>query len=330
MTAAASAESSSPVVPLFIGIDVAKDKLDLARSDTGQVGAFTNDAPGWQKLIESFAAAPSKPTLIVVEATGGYEQGLLDALLDAGLPVARVNPGRVRHFAQAQGILAKTDRIDAAVLLEFARHIALPLAQKRSENQSELEALVTCRRQLIHVRTEQTNRRGRTTSTSARKSIDAVLKELARQIKSLDKQIQKLIDCDDDFKHLNTLLRSVPGIAGVLSSTLIAELPELGHGPHRRIAALVGVAPFNRDSGRFQGKRAIRGGRASIRSALYLAALAASRFNPVIRVFAQRLKATGKANKVVIVACMRKLLSFINAMIRDGLTWDQLNVVRTA
>jgi transposase len=318
--------SSQASYALFAGIDVAKDKLDLARSDAQCVSTFTNDPAGWQKIIESFAAA--KATLIVVEATGGYEQGLLDALLDAALPVARVNPGRVRHFAQAQGILAKTDGIDAGVLLEFARHIAPPLSQKRSQNQSELEALITCRRQLIHVRTEQTNRRGRTSSASAKKAIDAVLKELARQIKSLDKQIQKLIDCDDDFNHLDKLLRSVPAIGMVLSSTLIAELPELGSGPHRQVAALVGVAPFNRDSGRFKGKRAIRGGRASVRSALYLAALAATRFNPVIKVFAQRLKATGKANKVVIVACMRKLLALINAMIRDGLTWHQLNVVK--
>jgi transposase len=316
-----SPASSLPSGSLFVGIDVAKDKLDLARSDAKGAASFTNDPAGWQKIVESFAAA--KPTLIVVEATGGYEQGVLDALLDAGLSVARVNPSHVRHFAKARGILGKADGIDAQVLLEFARLLSPPLTEKRSKNQAELDALVTCRRQLIHVRTEQTNRRGRTSSARAKGAIDAVLKTLAKQIQSLDRQIQELIDCDDDFKHLDRLLRSVPGVGGVLSSTVIADLPELGGSDRRHIGALVGVAPFNRDSGRFQGKRAIRGGRAAVRGVLYMATIAAIRFNPVIKAFAQRLKAAGKLNKVIIVACMRKLLVTLNAMVRDGADWQQ-------
>jgi transposase len=320
-------QSSSQFVPgLFVGIDVAKDKLDLARSDSEQLLTVANDPDGIRQIVELLASA--SPATIVVEATGGLERKLVDALLDADLPVALVNPGHVRHFAKGIGILAKTDAIDAAVLVAFARLASPRLAEKRSKNRVELDALVTCRRQLTRVRTEQTNRKLTTTSKVAARSIDAVLKTLDKQIDSLDQQIRRLIDSDDDFKDLDRLLRSAPGVGPVLSSTLVAELDELGRTDRSQIGALVGIAPFNHDSGRLKGKRCIRGGRASVRSVLYMATITAIRCNPVIRIFADRLQKTGKSAKVVIVACMRKLLGLLNAMIRDKLTWSQLNVVK--
>jgi transposase len=312
--------------PLWIGIDVAKDKLDLARSDNDDVTTFGNNDDGIQQLAR--ALKPAKPKLIVVEATGGYERPVLGALLDAGLPVALVNPGRVRHLAKALGILAKTDAIDAKVLVEFARHAQPRLTRKTPQKQAELDALVACRRQLCKTRTEQTNRRAVTSSKHARKAIDAVLKTLNKQIDSLDEQIRKLIDTDDDFNRMDKIIRSVPGAGIVLSATLLASLTELGATDRRQVGALVGVAPFNHDSGRLKGTRAIRGGRADIRATLYMATLAATRCNPVIRSFYQRLKAAGKRSKVALTACMRKLLTLINAMIRDGLHWHQLKIVQ--
>jgi transposase len=318
--------SSQSGVPLFVGIDVAKAKLDLARSDAAGILTVANDPDGIHCLVDSLRKIP--PGLIVVEATGGLERPLLDALLEAHLPVALVNPGHVRHFAKGIGILAKTDAIDARLLVEFARLASPRLLEKRSVNQAELDALVTCRRQLTHVRTEQTNRRQSTSSKSAKKAIDAVLKTVDKQIKDLDRKIRKLIESDDDFKSIDKLLRSVPGVGTVLSSTILAELNELGSTDRGRISALVGVAPFNHDSGRMKGKRCIRGGRATVRSVLYMATIAAIRFNPVISRFAQRLQKAGKLSKVVITACMRKLLTLLNAMIRDRLSWNELKVVQ--
>lgn len=310
---------------LLIGIDVAKATLDVARSDDPEVATFANDAAGIKSLVRSLKA--DRPALIVVEATGGLEAALIEALLEADLPVARVNPGQVRHLAKALGIMAKTDAIDARVLVAFARHASPRLMQKREKTRDELEALMTCRRQLISVRTEQTNRRGTTRSHTARRAIDAVLKTLNRQIDALDDKIRKLIDSDDDLRGMDRILRSAPGVGPILSATLLAELMELGMIGRRQVSALAGVAPFNRDSGRFKGQRAIRGGRASVRSVLYMATVTAIRCNPVIKRFADRLKAAGKRNKVVITACMRKLLTLLNAMLRDRLEWSQLKVV---
>lgn len=314
------------VSPVFVGIDVAKDKLDLARSDTGELLRFVNDASGIDRIVELLVAR--QPKRIVIESTGGLERPLLAALLDAGLPVALVNPSRVRHFAIGIGILAKTDPLDATVLMRFAERADVRLTQKRSANQAELDALITCRRQLCAARTAQSNARLTTDSKAARLSIDAVLKTLDKQIALLDQQIRKRIDADDDFRHLDRQIRSVPGAGPILSATFIAELGELGTVDRQQISALVGVAPFNHDSGKFKGKRAVRGGRSQVRNVLYMATLAAMRHNPLIRRFADRLRKTGKAAKVVIVACMRKLLTLINAMIRDNLTWHELHVVK--
>jgi transposase len=321
-----SSSSSVAGAPVFVGIDVAKEKLDLARSDSVELHVFGNDASGVGRIVKLLAGL--QPKRVVIESTGGLERTLLNALLEAGLPVALVNPGRVRHFAIGIGILAKTDPLDATVLMRFAERADVRLTQKRSENQVELDALITCRRQLCVARTAQGNARLTTDSKTARASIDAVLKTLDKQITLLDQQIRKRIDADDDFKHLDRQIRSVPGAGPILSATFIAELGELGAVDRHEIAALVGVAPFNRDSGNFRGQRAVRGGRAQVRNVLYMATLAAMRFNPLIQRFAQRLRRTGKAAKVVIVACMRKLLTLINAMIRDNLTWPELHVLR--
>ncbi len=316
--------------PLYVGIDVAKDKLDLARSDAAGPGAavavFANDAAGIAQIVGLLGAA--RPTTIAIESTGGLERALLEALLDAGLPVALVHPGRVRHFAKGLGILAKTDRIDAGVLVRFAQQAAPRLAEKRSRIEADLRDLTACRRQLVVTRTQQTNRRGTTVNRAARKAIDAVLATLEKQIAALDKQIRELIDADDDFRHTDQLLRSVPGVGPTLAATLAADLRELGEVDRQRVSALVGVAPFPDDSGTIRGRRAIRGGRAPVRNTLYMATLAAMRSNPLIKAFAQRLKAARKLNKVVIVACMRKLLSLLNAMIRDDLSWLELSVVK--
>jgi transposase len=314
--------------PVFVGIDVAKDKLDVARSGTSEILTCHNDPAGIRQLLQQLRS--HRPALIVIEATGGLEQPALDAMLDAGLPVALVHPGHVRHFAKALGKLAKTDAIDAAVLVQFAQLASPRLAAKRSRNQVELEALITCRRQLVHVRTEQSNRRQQTRSRAAAKSIDAVLKTLQKQIDSLDAQIRKLIDTDDDMGRWDKLLQSVPGVGPTLSATLLAELVELGRLGRRQISALGGVAPFNCDSGRSRGKRAIRGGRASVRSVLYMATVAAIRCNPVIRAFAEHLRQAGKLPKVIIVACMRKLLVILNAMLREGIPWNHLKLVKNA
>ena len=318
--------NATPAAAIFVGIDVAKEKLDLARSDATAVQTYDNDPEAIQPMVQMLAAV--KPALIVIEATGGLERPLVEALLEADLPVALVHPGRVRYFARGLGILGKTDRIDARVLLRFGQLAAPRLAEKRSKNQTELQALVVCRRQLGLTRVQQNNRLGSTTSKTAQRSVGAVIRTLDKQIDALDKQIRKLIDADDDFKHLDGLLQSVPGVGPTLSATLAAELRELGDTDRRQVGALIGVAPFNHDSGAMSGKRRIRGGRTAVRCVLYMATLAAIRFNPVIRAFSDRLEAAGKIAKVRIVACMRKLLTLLNAMVRDGLTWDQLNVVK--
>ena len=319
-------DSTVPHEPVLVGIDVAKDKLDFARSDTNEVITVTNSKPGIEKLVNLVRKIDC--SLIVIEATGGYEQPALMALLDADLPVALVQPAHVRYMAKALGILAKTDAIDARVLVSYARHAQPRLAEKRSENTVELEALITCRRQLIKVRTEQGNRLRVTRAASAQRAIQAVLETIQQQVDDLDKQISELIQSDDEMGGWDRIIRSVPGVGPVVSATLLAELIELGTIGRKQISALVGVAPFNRDSGRFKGKRAIRGGRPSVRSALYMAAVSAMRCNPVIKCFADRLKAAGKPTKLVIVAAMRKLVSFLNAMLRDQIEWPQLKIVQ--
>lgn len=305
---------------LFIGIDVCGARLDLARSDTDVLEAFSNDAAGIARLVEHLR--PLKPTLIVVEATGKLERPLTVALLEAGLSVSCVNPGRVRHFARALGLLAKTDALDARLLVEFARHAQPRLSVKNSKHRTELEELLTCRRQLVQARTAHANQLRRTDSTFARRRLEQVLKLLERQIKELDAQIARLIDGDDETRDLDRILRSVPGVGAVLSATLIAQLQEIGHLDHRPLAALVGVAPYNHDSGTMRSTRSIRGGRNAVRSVLYMATVATVRCNPTLKQTYNRLRDAGKCAKVALVACMRKLLRILNALVRDRQTWN--------
>jgi transposase len=320
-----------PPPAVYCGVDVSKDALDLAPSDdvgpaAAPVERFANDAAGVARLVARLAAL--NPATVVVESTGGLERRLVAALLDAGVPAALVHPGRVRQLARGLGALAKTDAADARVLARFGRLAAPRLAEKRSANSAELQALVACRRQLTVTRAQQSNRLGATASKPARRAIEAVLKTLDRQVEKLDRQIRALVDADDDFRHLDGLMRSVPGVGPTLSATLAAELRELGAADRREAAALVGVAPFARDSGKSAGGRSVQGGRRGVRCVLYMATVSALRCTPVIRAFSDRLKRDGKAAKVRIVACMRKLLVLLNAMARDDLKWDQLDVVK--
>ncbi|MGH8336002.1 MAG: IS110 family transposase [Gammaproteobacteria bacterium] len=324
MTQPSLSDSSSS--PLYVGIDVAKEKLDLATSEFKEVRQFDNNPAGIARIVKLMTA--NKPVMIVIESTGGLERQLLHALLEVELPVALVQPKRVRYFAKALGILAKTDQIDGHVLVAFGQKAAPRLSEKLSENQIALSDLITCRKQLVITQTQQTNRRGTTTNKDALKAMDAVLRALQKQIESLDKKIRKIIEADDAFNDLDKLLQSVPGVGPGLSAALIADVPELGKTDRQEVGALVGVAPFAKDSGNTKGQRSISGGRAGVRSVLYMATQAAIRFNPIIKVFAERLEAAGKLPKVVIVACMRKLLTMLNAMVRDRITWQELNVVK--
>lgn len=320
-SAPAHAAESLPV----LGIDVCNEHLDLAYCDE-QILTLPYDHQGLDALLAILKQRPA--SLVVVESTGGIEALLLECLLDAKVPVARVEPGRVRYFAMARGILAKTDKIDARTLALFGKLMAPRLLQKRSQNCEELDALVTCRRQLLSVRTEQSNRRRLVHSKPALKAIDAVLATLEKQIKNLDQQIQKLIDSDDDFRDLDRILQSVPGVGVGTSAAVLSSLGELGTLPRTQLAALVGVAPFNHDSGKRHGKRRIRGGRRDVRNVLYMAAYACTKCNPVINAFYQRLIANGKPFKVAITACMRKLVGYLNVMVKHQITWDQLAVAK--
>lgn len=318
--------SASPSLPV-LGIDVCLERLDLAYADGRLPPPLAYDDAGLAALLDLLRERPV--SLVVVESTGGIERRLLDTLLDANVPVARVEPGRVRHFARADARLAKTDPIDAAVLARFGERLAPRLLERRTKNQDELDALVTCRRQLLTVRTEQQNRRRLVTSKPALKAIDAVLKTLDKQTDELDRRIRKLIDSDDDFRDADRILQSVPGVGIGLSAAVLSSLAELGTLGKRQAAALVGVAPYSDDSGGRRGTRRIRGGRADVRQVFYMAAYAASKFNPVIQPFYARLRAAGKPFKVAIVACVRKLIGYLTVMLRDRLTWDQLAVTKS-
>lgn len=304
----------------YLGIDVSKDKLDLAVDGQEGVFTFANDAAGITQLIERLRQ--SQPALIVVEATGGYERAVLNAALEADLPIARVQPGRVRHFAKAQGLLAKSDGIDAHLLALYARCLQPALSEKRSKNQVELNALLVLRRQLINARTAHTNQMHIADSSFVRATLARLLRQIHDQIKKVDKKIVRLIDSDDDLADRRNLLLSVPGVGKTTAATLAAQLPELGKIDRCQIGALVGVAPYNRDSGKWTGKRSIFAGRPGVRSVLYMATISAIRCNPTIRQFAERLQKAGKMPKVVITACMRKLLTILNAIARDGAKWS--------
>lgn len=314
-------DENRPVIDRWVALDVSKDKLDIGSSPAGLVrlAQVDNHAQGFDQLIQ---ALPSKDLVaIVCESTGGYEREVLAALIDAGYRVALVNPRQVRDYAKAVGILAKTDRLDAHVIAAFARHVQPLLLRNTSPQNKELVELVSRRRQLVELRTMESNRLPMTDSKAARQSIGKILAVLEKQILALNKAIATLIDSDDAWKTKAQLLRTTPGLGPVTTATLIAELPELGELSREKIAALVGVAPFNDDSGQHQGQRHISGGRTSVRNVLYMATLSATQHNPKLKDHYQKLLKAGKSTKVALTACMRKLLVILNSMLKTQTAW---------
>lgn len=311
--------SGSRSKDVFWGVDVASDKLDLGCHGTSEVLCFENSPAGIEQLVSNVRARAT--ALIVVEATGGYETPLVTCLAEAGLPVVLINPRQLRAFATAVGELAKTDAIDARMIARMAHDIQPEVRSLPGKNQRFFADLAARRRQLITLRTAEQNRRQQTRRGELQASIDAVLEVLNEQIAALEGQLAALIEAHGLWRQRDQILQSVRGVAAATSHALIADLPELGQLDHRRIAKLVGVAPLNRDSGKFRGRRAIVGGRSTVRAALYMAAFNAIRCNPQIRNFYTRLRQAGKCYKVAITACMRKLLTILNAMVRHNTPW---------
>ena len=308
---------------MFVGIDVAK--AELVVSILPALARFTvaNDERGVRTLVERLRAVA--PTLIVLEATGGYELLAVAALAAAALPVVVVNPRQVRDFAKATGQLAKTDRIDADILARFADVVRPAVRPIADDDAQELEALLTRRRQLLEMLQAERNRTGQVFGKGKRlvkKSLKAHISYLERELRITDTDLGAMITASPVWRERDELLQSVPGVGPVLSRTLLADLPELGQLSRREIAKLVGVAPLSRDSGTMRGRRFVQGGRATVRAVLYMAALVATKRNAVIRVFYRRLLAAGKPKKLALVACMRKLLTILNVMVRTAQPWS--------
>lgn len=303
----------------FIGIDVSKQQLEVAAHESDYHFRCPNKVSAFGELIAELIGL--RPALIVLEATGGLERSVVSALQAAGLPVVVVNPRQVRDFAKALGQLAKTDRLDARVLAHFAAAIKPPLRSLKSKDEQELDALNGRRGQLIEILTDEKNRRASAATDSVRDQIKEHIDWLEKRIVELDQQLKALVQSSAPWQAKDQILQSVPGIGPVVSFSMIADLPELGTLNRQQISKLVGVAPLNRDSGQHRGTRHIYGGRARLRSALYMAAITAARHNAVIKEFYQRLRANQKPFKVAITACMRKLLSIVNVMVRDSSCW---------
>lgn len=307
------------MVEAFVGIDVSKDTLDVHIAPSGVSLHETYDEEGIEKIIEALKAA--RPTLIVLEATGGLEVRLACELSAAGLTVAIINPRQARDFAKATGRLAKTDRVDAAMLADFAKAIRPEARPLKDADARALEDMVNRRRQLIAMRVQEILRLNTAESKALQKSLKTHIAWLEKQIAAVDNNLNTQLRASDVWRAKDDVLKGIPGIGAITSLTLLSKCPELGRLNRREIAALVGVAPLANDSGKHRGKRSIWGGRAEVRAVLYMAVLSAMRFNPDIKAFAERLKAKGKAAKVVIVACMRKLLTIMNAMLKNMKPW---------
>ena len=304
---------------IYAGIDISQARLEVAISEKKEVKSFPNDEQGISQLVRYLRTTP--PLLTVMEATGGREKLLAGALTEADLPVAIVNPKRVRDFARAQGKLAKTDVIDAHIMALFARDIrpqVRPLADEQSE---QIKSAMTRRRQVIDMITQEKNRLS-TTGPRVRPLIEAHISWLKAQLRDIDKDLEEQIKDSPMWQEKLDQLRSVPGVGKVVSLTLLGSLPELGRLNRKQVAALVGVAPLNRDSGMMRGRRTILGGRAMVRTPLYMATLVATRFNPRIKSYYEHLVAMGKKKKVALVACMRKLIIILNALLRDNRRWQ--------
>lgn len=303
---------------LIVGVDVSKKRLDVAIRPTGEVLSVSNDEAGVASLVARLTTEPV--ALVVLEATGGLETPLASALALKGLSVAVVNPRQVRDFARAVGKLAKTDSIDAGVIAHFGEALHPEARALPDENATVLSAIVARRRQLIEMLVMEQNRLP-TAPLELRKELQEHIEYLQQRIKKADKDLHKALRETPLWREKDNLLQTVPGVGNVVSASLIANLPELGHLDRKQIAALVGVAPFNRDSGQFKGRRTIKGGRAEVRTPLYMATLTAIRWNKAIRSFYKRLIGSGKPKKVALVACMRKLLTILNAMVRENRPW---------
>lgn len=308
----------------FVGIDVSKASLDIAMLPEERVWRIEREEMSIAGLVEELRALA--PCLIVLEATGGLESPLTAALATAGLPVAVVNPRQARDFAKATGRLSKTDALDAQVLARLGQTLRPPVRALKDEETQELEALLTRRRQIVEMLTMEKNRLP-ATGQRVRKDITAHIAWLTKRLKDVDGDLQSAIAASDFWRLKDDIIRSLPGAGKVLSTTLLASLPELGTLNRRQIAALVGVAPFNCDSGTMRGSRHIWGGRATVRSVLYMATITAIRCNPDIRAFHARLRGVGKKPKVAITACMRKLLTILNSMVRSNTPWQPQNAV---
>ncbi len=305
---------------VWLGIDVAKDALDLAVDGVEAVKRFDNNPSGHAALIE--AVRTQDVQRVVLEATGGYERAIVAALLAGNIPgVVVVNPRQVRDFARATGKLAKTDQIDARVLARFARAVAPPVRTLPDAKALELQEKLARRGQLVQMRTAESNRQKQAVSVAVAQSIQAMLEAIDTQLKEVDEQLDQAIRESPAWQAKVDLLKGVPGVGDQTARSLVAQLPELGQCSRQQIAALVGVAPVNRDSGTMRGRRTTFGGRASVRRALYMATLVATRHNPVIHAYYQRLVASGKKKMVALVASMRKLLTILNAMLREQKEW---------
>lgn len=315
------------VTESYVGIDVSKKQLDTAVDQEGDFWQSANDKKGIAATVAKLKER--QPTLVVVESTGGLEIRLLTALYEAELPFCRVHPGRVREFARSTGLLAKTDRLDARLLARFGEAVKPPATSLPSEDEQRLSALLTRRRQVVEMLTAEKNRLG-TAPTATQDRISQHILWLQEERDKLDEEIEQFIDQTPIFRQKQEILQSTPGIGAVTSAILMADLPELGQLSRQKIAALVGVAPFNNDSGPRRGKRRVKGGRAAIRSTLYMATLSSIQYNPVIQSFYQHLVKRGKVKKVAVVACMRKLLTILNAMIRDNNIWSTEQFVQKA
>ena len=306
----------------FVGIDVAKQHLDVCILPQKKSFQLPYGEEGLKELIDQLLEL--KPTLIVVEATGGYERRVAAELLAAGLALAVVNPARVRQLAKGHGTLAKNDRIDAYNLALFAQIVRPTPRRKTSQKQDELNDLVARRRQLVEMIVMEGNRLEKLPAGSVQESIAKIVTLLKEQRQEMDNQIAEHLRSDDEWNGKVQLLKSVPGVGAVTASTLVAELPELGELNRRAIASLAGLAPFDHDSGAWHGRRFIRGGRKSVRVALHMATLTATRCNPLIKSFYQRLRAKGKSFRCAMVACARKLLILLNSLVKENRFWPPL------
>ena len=307
---------------LYVGIDVAKAQLDVAVHPTNDRGAIPHNEAGIRQLVARLPALA--PVIVVLEASGGLALPLVAALAAAAVPVVVVNPRQVRDFARATGQLAKTDALDAAILAHFAAAVRPPVRPLRDAETQALHALASRRHQVLTMLVAEQNRLG-TATAGVRPHIAAHIAWLTQELAALDQQLRQTLRQSPVWREKDVLLRTVPGVGPQLSLTRLAHLPEVGRLDRRQLAALVGVAPFNRDSGTLRGKRTVwGGGRARVRATLYMGALVASRYNPAIRTFYQRLLAAGKPKKLALTACMRKLLVILNAMLKHGSPWSDL------